>query len=185
LLDLFPDKPWIRGNYTTCIEIIKKYPKHTWHWRNISRFISMRDIELNLDLPWDDYGLSENQSITWEFVQVHPEICWNYKALARNKNITWDIVQAYPEIEWDYRELSCNPNITEEILLDYPDADWDYNELSDNENISWKFISENLHRDWDINEVCICRADEIGLEIILELVTHYDYLWDILSYRRT
>ena len=55
-------------------------------------------VEKHPDWRWDMRGLSENPSITPEFVKLHPEMEWDMFLLSGNPSITLEFVKLHPKI---------------------------------------------------------------------------------------
>ena len=117
---------------------------------------------------WNEYSLSQNPNITWEFVQAHPDKPWYWPWLSRNPNITWDIVQAHLEMPWDWNGLSCNPNITWDIVQAHPKIEWDWYLLSQNLNITCEIVQDHPEMPWH-----------------WEGISRNSYLYDDIVYRRS
>jgi len=129
--------------------MVKHHPDKDWRWYWLSenKSITLEFIKSNPSYPWEDF--SSNPNITWEFVKSISEDYWDWHELSRNPAITWEIVQANPNEPWDWYFLSLNPNITWQIVQENPDEDWSWNFLSSNPNITWQIMQDNPNEHWD------------------------------------
>ena len=85
-----------------------------------------RFIEKHFDWKWDVEELSENPSITLNFIERHPEMRWKsyMKELSNNPSITPDFIERHSEMKWDMNTLSQNPIITPEFIERHPEYGW-------------------------------------------------------------
>jgi len=87
---------------------------------------------------WNFEGLSENPSITMEFVEKHfdKDLYWGY-GLSRNPStsLTMEFLEKHIDKNWSYYGLSRNPSITMEFL-----KNWSYYGLSKNPRITMEFL---------------------------------------------
>jgi hypothetical protein len=111
---------------------------YNWDWYQISRRIPLEDLWDYRD--YEDYinridfeGLSQNPTLTDEFVKNHPDVDWDFVYLCANKGISFkflkDDIPIYRGIYW--KMISSNPKIT-----------IDYIEANINEDWNWVAISE-------------------------------------------
>ena len=89
--------------------------------------------------PWNLYGLSNNQNITFDIVEKHINKPWDWQMLSNNPNITSDIVEEHIKKPWNWSLLSYNPNITSDIVEKHIDKPWNWYYLSRHPNITFDF----------------------------------------------
>ncbi|RKO84492.1 hypothetical protein BDK51DRAFT_48987 [Blyttiomyces helicus] len=127
----------------------------------------------NPDKPWGYDLLSDNPTITMDFVNANPDKPWSYYSLSSNPNITIDNVLANPDRPWDYEPMSCNPNITMDFVLANPDKPWDWEQLSWNPNITMDIINANPDLPWD--HCYVSRNPNNTMDIVK---ANPDFPWD-------
>jgi hypothetical protein len=122
-------------------------------------------IERHLDWNWNIDHLSENPSITPEFIESHPEglPCgkWNILYLSSNPSITPQFLDSHsadlptgnaiePSVLCEYMyNLSKNPSIKPKFVESHLDWEWNMNSLSKNPSITPEFVES--HQDWNWN----------------------------------
>ena len=70
--------------------------------------ITWKNVEANLDKPWNWINLSNNPNITWENIEANLDKPWDWYWLSQNPSITWEIVEANPDKPWNWGALSQN-----------------------------------------------------------------------------
>lgn len=97
--------------------------------QNKSLTLEFIELNPNEDWIWGIFGLSNNPIITPEFIESNLEKEWHWGifGLSDNPAITPEFVESHPEKEWYYgREgLSSNPSITFEFVKSHPEKKWD------------------------------------------------------------
>lgn len=141
LLRRFPEKLWnwasIFRNHDISLEEIQTLAPPSALDRTFYSLISRCDkvtpdvVECNLDKGWDWglYGLSQNRSMTLEFIERHFDKPWSWESLSRN------------------------PVIDEEFVLRHSDKPWSLPNLSQNASISLDFISESILGDPKLDDL--------------------------------
>ena len=104
-------------------------------------------------------SLSENQSITFQYVLDYPDKPWDWFELSCNKNITFQNVLDYPDKPWDWSGLSYNKNITFQNILYHLEKPWDWLALSSNTNITFQNVLDHPDKPW--NSLYICKNNHI------------------------
>lgn len=148
-------------------------------WRYISEFISMREVLLNPDEPWDLNAMSYNEDLTidivigptlpnatgiwdWEVisevvplqdVRDNPDLTWNMNGLSNNKDITLnDVFTLVLPRSWyptDYRKYDPD--------YEYSDGAWAVRGWDDTISTptpywNWNYLSRSIPRsDIDAN----------------------------------
>lgn len=75
------------------IEFLRENKNKIRNWYHHSKYISITDIENNLDLRWDFYAMYSNPTLTIEFVERHRNENWCWKGLCDNKLITTEFIK--------------------------------------------------------------------------------------------
>jgi hypothetical protein len=70
--------------------------------------------------------LSQNRSLPFDFVTVHPDNPWDWSWLSGNRNITMSDVLAHPDKPWNWNCLSISPSITMADVFANPDKPWNW-----------------------------------------------------------
>ena len=121
-------------SYNATIDIIKKYPNKDWDWYTISssQYITMNDIDNNINLPWVWFSISMNQNLTIEFIKkyINSQLNWNW--MSRNPGITIKDIENNLELPWEYGSISLNPNLTVNFIEKNIDKSWNWNFICDN-----------------------------------------------------
>lgn len=148
-------------------------------WESISRskYVTMSDIELFSQIPWDYKGVSCNPNLTiyyvkkfysqkkeldWFEISKHPnftmetiisdkQLPWNPKGMTLNPNINFQMVKSNPFTKWDYTLLSSNPNIKIEDVRRNLRLPWSWTNLSGNPNLTIPFIRRFIDKEWNWN----------------------------------
>lgn len=103
------------------MELIKDISNLRVNWWSASLHFPIHFIEENPDLPWDWYAISQNVSLTPDFIERNVGNVlrnWDWCGLSRNPAITMDFVEKHLEesYKWDWSGLSTNPNITFDFI---------------------------------------------------------------------
>jgi hypothetical protein len=70
--------------------------------------------------------ISCDHRITWEDIENHPELPWNWKYISQNPTITLDFVLKNHNKRWDWSRLTLNSAITREDIKNHPELPWDH-----------------------------------------------------------
>ena len=183
----YNDIPWdfigVSRNPNITIDILNTLPFTTWSCENliknpniiVSGVIDKYYLKLfqSKDSALMGSCLSENPSVSWEFIQAHPYILWNYDILSSHPNITWDIITKNLHLPWNHRGISANPNINWDIVSDAIHSNniiWDFHNISKNPGIMIDDIIDNL----------VYRNQEDD-PFVKNLSIHYSWCWFGLS----
>lgn len=157
----YPDKPWIIDNnkyitrtvnnyldddYDTFTIKLNEYEK----WAVISQdlTITLDFIEKNIDMPFNWHFISRNPNITIDFIKKYPNVQWNWRNISENKGISMNDIEMNPDMPWNLNGISCNPNLTSEFIEKYPenrsasDKSWNWELISQNPNINIEYIEK-------------------------------------------
>ena len=163
------DKPWDYPEISKRNDLnmgFMKYHKNKLYWWSISRTINFQDVIGNMDLSWDNKGISSNKNVKLDDIIENPQYKWCYGNLS--EHIDLDFIYANPQCDWDYyilsnrvdlwfirdnltlpwhfSMLSRNPNLTIDFILEHLDKNWDWSAMISNPNITLvDLISNNLH----------------------------------------
>jgi hypothetical protein len=158
------------------MEIVKKYPSHLFNFFQVAqnKNITLKDIEENLNLPWDWNGISLNPNLTIDFIKKYKDRDWSWYYISTNNVFTPKDVNDNPDIRWDYRGLSYNSSITQDFVFQNKDKDWDMICLSANSVISSRFIEEHKSDfKWCMSSVSI--NPNVDMDFIER---HINWKWD-------
>ena len=74
--------------------------------------------------------MSCNPNITVKMINENPNLSWNQYKIMENPNLTIDVVKQYTHSEWRWTIISYNPNITIYIILSNLHLPWDWRAIS-------------------------------------------------------
>lgn len=102
-----------------------------WNWFELSKRVSMTDMERFHIFKWNDIGLSMNANISMNYILNNDKYKWNKEMILYNSAITISDIE--DNIEWFdipiiemKKTISLNPNITYEWIEDnFKYIDWD------------------------------------------------------------
>lgn len=172
---------------------------------------------LNINISTLSEYLSDNGSITEKDIETHPEIQWNYNKLSNNNNITWSFInkiisdknyknlpkdkqwnihlilktnnsiriENFEEIKSQFKikkispYLSYNSIITPKFVENNPQIKWDIKGLARNPNFSWKYLLEHYYKDNE-PELCIYYSKNPNLRI-KDITSNLEYWVDWLD----
>ena len=120
------------------IDTIKKYPNKDWNWVVISssQYITMNDIEDNINLQWRWFSISINQNLTIEFIKKHINSQLDWAWMSRNPGITIKDIENNLELPWEYESISRNPNLTIDFIEKNIDKSWNWLHIARNHFIT-------------------------------------------------
>jgi len=184
-----PNLPWrwekLCLNPNITVTFVKKNINGPWSWCELSRTISIKEIETEITsidydaikmapLPksgrfdtcvigWHWYGLCKNPTLTIDFVKKYiPKNIGSYypdvwSHISGNPGIKMSDIENNPQLPFELYHISVNPNLTEEYLTTFIDA-----------NIEYELESEF---DWDELSV----HPNISIKYIMD---HPKFLWN-------
>lgn len=139
-----------------------------WNWYELSKNpgITVEEILIDRDLPWDIDGLSWNKNITEEFIDkftvregeyIDTRVAlkrfssWDWRGISSNLNITLnDVLEChFFRPLWGWKEISRNPNFTLKDILEHPEIPWEWKSVSMNINITMHDILNNPKLPWN------------------------------------
>lgn len=133
-------------------------------------------LSYNLENKWNWNALSQNNSISLNYIKDHLYFPWSYYYLSNNENVTLEFIIENKEKSWNWRQLSSkfsciisnndssyiiNDKILNGIYIDLP---WDWYEMSKNPEITIHEIL-NYGLPWDIEGILL--NPNINLQTIL------------------
>ena len=127
------------------LEKLFKNPKITYFGVELEKFLSNSpNITDNLLRKYN------NRKLLYFFSRKIYSRIDVYTLLSENSSITLDFIEKHPKGNWHYYLLSSNnPNITEEFIEKHKEEFWNWNELTKNSNITLEFILKNKDKSWD------------------------------------
>lgn len=144
----------LSSNKSLNISHIKRMPKEDWYWPNISTVdnkISCRDIQDNLNFPWDWDHVFCRTNLTSDFIKrfIHlvPDNNYFWSKLSENKNITLEILQLHSDKDWCWFSLSINIKLSVQLLEHFKDK-FHFDQVSINTSISLEILENTLHLPW-------------------------------------
>lgn len=130
----------LSANPNLPIAFVNNHMKKNWNFHSISTQASIQDINIFQKVKWDGHGLSMNENISYDYVQLHRNVKWDYASLLMNKGVSFaSIIDNYNlfKAKLESRNgtiesyLSSNPNLTNQ---------W----VKDNQSlVDWKRLSSN------------------------------------------
>lgn len=125
-----PDLPWntayISYNKTLTLEYIKSYPEVEWDYLNLSAQINIKEIEKDLafattPLPWNFDSISDNKTLTSEFLIKYINQAWDWEELSRNESLDFDKL-INTSLRWSWEILSTNSSLTKKFIEHHLDC---------------------------------------------------------------
>lgn len=210
LMEKYPDGEWYYAR-------IMRNPNITWRW--LYKTIALSDMSTltrncqslpmdviwgytNLrmtrggvlsDMPhWSFSRLSENPSITEEFIESFIEEFWNWEALSRNTNISWAFALRHQNKYWDWTMLSAyscldmseglpqyshweylsmNATAYDYLTKNVQLISWDM--LCENPKLTATFVHSNQDKPWNMEK--LSKAPCITPEFVH---SHPNFEWD-------
>ena len=169
------------------IDILKRFKDipQSWGWRNVSssKSITMKDIEENVDLPWDWNDVCENPNLTIDFIRQFKDIKpLNWINISKNLSISLTDIETNLDLPWNmgsicYREdltidfinrhlmrfsVGCIKDMTPRLLRDNPRIRIDWRWLCYAKNLTIDIVLDNLDKPWNWREL----TRKFSLEII-------------------
>lgn len=109
----------------------------------------------NSDFDWNWDELSYNPNITWDILTSNPDLPFTLVGFSNNPNLTWDIVQSFPDKHWNWNDISRHKCVTWPIVVNNPSKPWNWNNLSINSNITWDIIKSHPDKPWNMRYVSL------------------------------
>ena len=77
----------------TNVEVLRQNPEKQWNWTNLFRRFEIKQIENNLDLPWNLKTVSQRPELNIEVVLKNRDLKWSWKDITiHNKSLNLDMV---------------------------------------------------------------------------------------------
>lgn len=115
----------------------------------------MKDIENNMDLPWQWKFVSSNPNLTMDFIKktLKPSLFYELKHLINNKFCISDgggVVKNMKKYNiWNWSEISNNININLNDIKDNMGFDWDWYVITKRKDITMENIKNNIQLPWN------------------------------------
>lgn len=128
----FRQSGWVWGgialNPNITAQILRDYPDGPpgakfwrWDWETISTRIPIKIMEEYDDLPWCNYSILSNPSLTIDYLIKLKNICSSNKIVI-GPLIKWEDICKHPNFNWDMNSLHNHPKIDPEIIKQIVDA---------------------------------------------------------------
>jgi hypothetical protein len=170
-------------NPNISIKIVKKLRDKNWNWKWLTQNISIteKDIEDNLDYPWDISYLSGNifpqgeDEIEYLISEIHSFnlkktvsknisvnlleklrtklVNDNFRFISSNPNLTVDYVRNNLNKIRNFTELCLNPCVDLNFIKSIPEIDWSIYGISANPNITIDIIQANPEIKWNTSKI--------------------------------
>lgn len=153
------------------INFVRQNLEFKWDWEFLSTKQNIKVIELNPDLPWNMFSLSNNRTLTFEFIQKHPEIPifpYHYSLSMNIQEIDKMIIN---NMEVNYDELSLNQTLTSTFILKHSDKPWVFERLSNNDNLDFDLLV-GLSEDWNWEE--LAKNYKLTRKFLLYHINHFN-----------
>lgn len=102
-----------------------------------TEFIKLENVLNYTDFPWDWYYLSKK--IHLNFIKKNPELPWNWKGISENRSLTYDFIIENLDKNWCHYYLNINFN----NINDYPFQSKLRDKKIDIESLKWSYLSKN------------------------------------------
>ncbi len=152
---------WLLSNPNISRNFIEEHSDLPWDWIYIFR---NKQLDINFinkyknRIPLNHHEslkkilgncISENQTLTMDFVETHIELPWNWQKLSRNPALTMDFVERHSRLPWDWEIMSDNPALTMDFVERHIGFNWDWQEMSDNPALTMDFVERHIRFNWD------------------------------------
>jgi hypothetical protein len=128
-------------------EIVLKYSDKYWDWKDLTRKVEFKVIEMLHDKDWDWPHVTFKASMEM-LDRFQDKIYWELEELLENPNVTWEYACShYTGGNLDHFMVNKNVDLKklEELMEMFPYS----KEMSYNPNITWEFVMKHRDRDWD------------------------------------
>jgi hypothetical protein len=108
-------------------------------------------VRENIWGTWNWFQLSCNPAMTSEFIEETLNTkgySWKRAAISRNPSLTLDFVNRHPSRF--HGGLAGNPVITLEFIDNHPEHPWNYKDLSRNPRLTFEYVQTHRDRPWDM-----------------------------------
>lgn len=129
------------SNHISDIKFILKHKNKNWNWNQLSKIVNIKDIDKNINLKWNFSCISENLTVTIDFIRKYFHKNWDFSSLSRNKNIGVKEIENNLDLPWNWYYITKNTNITIPFVVKYR---YKFNTIK-----HWKYISMNVKLDID------------------------------------
>ena len=161
-IDAHPDAPWdwyglsLHPGLATPENILQRLDK-PWHWPVLSDnpTITTDFIRATLDKPWDWTNLSASTCIDMDFVAENKDKPWCWIILSDNPRLTYEFVSQNRDIPWISYFVSRNVSLTIEIIRKDKHFPWDWRTLSENKSFTYEMIMDNSDLPWNMYGLCL------------------------------
>ncbi len=145
-------------------------------WNMASTHIDTKYIDIFPDFPWKYAFVSENRTLTQEFIENHSNEDWDMDDLSSNPAVCMGFIRKHPQMNWNWRSISLNINLTFEFVLDNLDKELNWSAISALDDLPLEFVIE--HSDYNWQWQWISSHKDLSVQVLRDFP---DLQWDWMS----
>nr|WIE95304.1 hypothetical protein [Microctonus hyperodae filamentous virus] len=144
--------------------------------------LTLTILQQNSHIDWDFDAISFNQkAFSMDMLYNFPNKNWNYSGLSQQKSLTWEYVRENIEKPWNFTFLSVLPNFTYDILYDNFQYPWDYKQFQlYNPSLTWELAKEKFKLNYGY--VACNPHVATSVDVIHEMQITWESIGDLLQF---